>query len=234
MIEKILPAGVVCVEAFGDHEDVALFPEEEALMTRAVEKRRREFTTTRGCARRALATLGVPPAPILPGERGAPQWPRGIVGSMTHCPGYRGAAVAYASDVLTIGIDAEPDDVLPDGVLDAVSGPGERARLRDLSAVAPGPCWDHLLFSAKESVYKAWFPLAKRWLGFKDADIVFDAVDGSFDARLLVGDAEVGGSPLAGFGGRWLACDGLLLTAIVVPVQGAGAGAQAGWRAAST
>jgi 4'-phosphopantetheinyl transferase EntD len=215
VIEKILPAGVVCVEAFGDHEDVALFPEEEALMTRAVEKRRREFTTTRGCARRALATLGVPPAPILPGERGAPQWPRGIVGSMTHCPGYRGAAVAYASDVLTIGIDAEPDDVLPDGVLDAVSGPGERARLRDLSAVAPGPCWDHLLFSAKESVYKAWYPLAHRWLGFKDATIEL-VPDGTFTARLLVPGPDVQGAALTGLAGRWLARNGYVVTAIAL------------------
>ena len=31
-------------------------------------------------------------------------------------------------------------------------------------------CWDRLLFSAKEAVYKAWFPLAGRWLGFEDAD----------------------------------------------------------------
>jgi 4'-phosphopantetheinyl transferase EntD len=217
MIEKILPAGAVCAEAFDDHEDVALFPEEEALLVRAVEKRRAEFTTARGCAHRALTALGVPPSPILPGERGAPRWPRGIVGSITHCAGYRGVAVAHASDVLTVGIDAEPDDVLPDGVLDAVSSPGERARLRDLFAVAPGPCWDRLLFSAKESVYKAWFPLTGRWLGFEDADIAFDVVNGTFDARLLVGDAEAGGTPLTGFSGRWLACDGLLLTAIAVP-----------------
>jgi 4'-phosphopantetheinyl transferase EntD len=217
VIGKILPAGVVCAEAFGDQEDVALFPEEEALLSRAVEKRRKEFTTARGCARRALAALGIPPAPILPGKQGAPKWPRGIVGSITHCAGYRGVAVAHSSDVLTIGIDAEPDDVLPDGVLDAVSVPGERARLRDLAAVAPGTCWDRLLFSAKESVYKAWFPLTRRWLGFEDADIVFDVVDGTFDARLLAGDVEAGGSPLAGFSGRWLACDGVLLTAIVVP-----------------
>lgn len=219
MIEKILPAGVECAEAFGDDEDVVLFPEEDALLGRAVEKRRREFTTARGCARRALAALGVPPAPILSGEHGTPRWPPGNVGSITHCPGYRGAAVARSSDVLTIGIDAEPDDVLPDGVLDAVSGPGERARLRELSAAAPGPCWDRLLFSAKESVYKAWFPLTRRWLGFEDAEISFDIAEvasGTFDARLLVGDVNVGGSPLSGFSGRWLACDGLLLTAIVV------------------
>lgn len=218
MIEKILPAGVACAESFEDPLDAVLFPEEETLMAGAVVKRRREFATARGCARSALAALGVEPAPILPGEGGAPQWPPGIVGSITHCVGYRAAAVASSLDVLTIGLDAEPEEPLPDGVLEVVSLPGERARLGDLAAEAPDTRWDRLLFSAKETVYKAWFPLASRWLDFEDADITVNTTDGSFDARLLVAAPSVGGTPLTGFTGRWLVCDGLILTAIAVPV----------------
>jgi 4'-phosphopantetheinyl transferase EntD len=220
VIEKILPAGVACAEAFADSPDVVLFPEEEALVAKAVEKRRREFATARGCARRALAALGVAPAPILRGERGAPQWPPGFVGSITHCAGYRAAAVAHARDMLALGLDAEPDQVLPGGVLDVISLPGERARLGDLSAAAPGTCWDRLLFSAKESVYKAWFPLTRRWLSFEDADITINPADETFEARLLVAAPAVGGSPLAGFTGRWLVSDGLVLTAIAVQAPG--------------
>jgi 4'-phosphopantetheinyl transferase EntD len=192
--------------------DAVLFPEEEALLAKAVDKRRREFSTGRACARGALAALGVPRAPILRGERGAPQWPPGIVGSITHCAGYRAAAVAWERDVATIGLDAEPDEALPAGVLDRVSLPDERTRLRGLAAAAPGTCWDRLLFSAKESVYKAWFPLARRWLGFEDADITINAEDGTFGARLLVPASAVGA--LDGFTGQWLACDGLILTAV--------------------
>jgi 4'-phosphopantetheinyl transferase EntD len=214
VIEQILPTGAASAEAFGDPPDLVLFPEEEALVARAVDKRRREFTTARACARTALAALGVAPAPILSGERGAPQWPPGIVGSITHCAGYRAAAAARACDVLTIGLDAEPDEVLPGGVLEAVSLTGERDRLRVLAAAAPGTCWDRLLFCAKEATYKAWFPLARRWLGFEDADITINATDGTFETRLLVPAPTVNGSPLAGFTGRWLARDGLLLTAI--------------------
>ncbi len=217
MIEKILPAGAACAEAFTDPPDAALFPEEEALIARAVAKRRREFTTGRSCARAALAALGVAPAPLLAGERGAPRWPDGYAGSITHCAGYRAAAVARTREVATIGVDAEPDEALPGGVLDHVSLPGERARLRDLAATAPGTCWDRLLFSAKESVYKAWFPLARQWLGFEDADITIDPVAGTFTARLLVPGPVIGGAPLAGFTGRWLASDGLIVTAIAVP-----------------
>ena len=236
MIGEILPAMVAFAEAFDDAPDAVLFPEEEALLVRAVEKRRREFATGRHCARRALGALGLPPAPLLPGEAGAPLWPPGIVGSITHCAGYRAAAVARARDVLTIGIDAEPNQLLTDDVLELVSLPAERARLRDLASAAPGISWDRLLFSAKESVYKAWFPLARRWLGFADADITINAandgeandgdataVTGTFEARLLVAGPEIGGAPLTGFTGRWLACDGVVLTAITVPAANAGA-----------
>ena len=80
MLADMLPPEVAAVEAFGDLLDIVLFPEEEAVLVRAVDKRRREFTTARACARAALATLGLPPAPIVPGLRGAPQWPPGVVG----------------------------------------------------------------------------------------------------------------------------------------------------------
>ena len=186
MIEEILPATVASTEMFEDPPDVRLFPEEEAVLARAVGKRRREFATARACARDALARLGLPPAPILPGEQGAPQWPQGIAGSITHCSGYRAAAVASARNILTIGVDAESDGALPDGVLDVVSLPAERARLRDLASAAPGTSWDRLLFSAKEATYKAWFPLTRRWLGFEDADITISPADGIFQVRLLV------------------------------------------------
>ena len=217
MIEKIVPATVACAEAFADPPDAVLFPAEEALVAGAAAKRRREFATGRHCARRALAGLGVAPAPVLRGEMGAPRWPAGIVGSITHCAGYRAAAVARARDVLTTGVDAEPDEGLPAGVLDLVALPGERERLHALSAAEPGTCWDRLLFSAKESVYKAWFPLTGRWLGFHDADITIDAAGGTFDVRLLAAAADDRGFPLAGCAGRWLAEGGLILTAVTVP-----------------
>ncbi len=211
MIEKILPSWVASAEAFCDPPEATLFPEEEAAVARAVDKRRREFTTARHCARQALGRLGLPPVPILPGERGAPGWPSGVTGAITHCAGYRAAAVSLRA--LTVGIDAEPHEPLPDGVLSAVSLDRERAELRRLGG---GVHWDRLLFSAKESVYKAWFPLALRWLDFEEAHVTFDP-SGTFTARLLVPGPQVGGGRLTGFTGRWLVSDGLLVTAIALP-----------------
>jgi 4'-phosphopantetheinyl transferase EntD len=216
MIADILPDEVVAEEAFGDLPEAEMFPEEEAVVARAVSKRRKEFSTARVCARAALARLGIPPAPILPGARGAPQWPAGVVGSITHCNGYRACAVAHQAAVVTIGLDAEPHDTLPHGVLDMVSLAQERDGLARLSAAVPGVHWDRILFCAKEAVYKAWFPLTHRWLGFEEANIDIDPASGTFSARLLVEGPMVNGATLTGFDGRWLVSDGLIATAIVV------------------
>lgn len=216
MLEEICPA-CVAVEATRGEIDVELFAEEEAAVARAVEKRRREFVTGRACARRALARLGLPPEPIPPGAKGAPRWPAGIVGSITHCDGYRACAVAHAADLATLGVDAEPDEPLPDGVLASVALPEERKRLRDLAGEAPEVQWDRLLFCMKEAVYKAWFPLTGRWLGFEDAAIEVDPGSGSFSVQLLIEGPPLNGRQLSSFSGRWLARDGLLLAAIAHP-----------------
>jgi 4'-phosphopantetheinyl transferase EntD len=218
VIERILPLPVAAAEVFGDYPDAALFPEEHTVMARAAESRKREFTTARTCARAALARLGLPAVPLLPGLRGAPQWPENVVGSITHCAGYRAAAVALTKDVVSLGVDAEPNEALPDdGILDLIARGEERARLAGLAARMPGICWDRLLFSSKESVYKTWFPLARCWLDFESADIVIDASEGTFTASLLVPGPLVAGVPLRLLHGRWLTDHGLLVTAIVVP-----------------
>lgn len=215
-MHDLLPAAVAVEEMFADPPEIVLFPAEEAVVANAVDKRRREFVTVRACARRALARLGHAPRPLLPGERGAPQWPDGVIGSLTHCAGYRSAAVARTADVETVGIDAEPHEPLPDGVLDLIARPEERARLDALAAAQPDIAWDRLLFSAKESVYKAWFPLTCEWLDFQEASVTIDAGAGTFAVELLKPGLRVGGTPADELGGRWNAAGGLVVTAIAV------------------
>jgi 4'-phosphopantetheinyl transferase EntD len=219
VIEEILPPEVAAAEAFGDTAPAVLYPAEEAAIARAVARRRSEFATGRACARAALAKLGLPPAPIVPGPRGAPQWPAGVTGSITHCAGYRASAVARLTDVAGIGLDAEPNDALPGGVLERIAVAQEQAWLPRVATAVPGVAWDRLLFCAKESVYKAWFPLTRRWLGFEQAVITVEPEAGTFTARLLEPAEALDGRRLAGFDGRWLARDGLLLTAVTVPAR---------------
>jgi 4'-phosphopantetheinyl transferase EntD len=218
VLERILPGSVVVV-AGAEERSVSLFAEEEAALGAAVEKRRREFVTARACAREALARLGHPAQPIPAGPRGEPIWPAGIVGSITHCAGYRACAVAPASALLTIGIDAEVDERLPDGLLADIALPEEQHWIERAADEDPRLNWDRLLFSIKESIYKAWFPLARSWLGFEDASVEIDPSRGSFSASLLVPGPTLGGRKLDGFSGRWLAADGLLLSAIAAPAS---------------
>ncbi|WP_225829122.1 4'-phosphopantetheinyl transferase family protein [Streptomyces naphthomycinicus] len=224
MIEELLPESVVAVEARTDDPlwETPLYPEEEAIVARAVAKRRREFAAVRGCARRAMEKLGVPPQAVLSGERGAPRWPAGVVGSMTHCDGYCAAALVRAADLVSLGIDAEPHGPLPEGVGPSVFLPAESARLDRMAERWPGVHWDRLLFSAKESVYKAWFPLTRKWLDFSEADITLEpdtdgASCGTLRAELLVLGPQVGDRPLQVFEGRWAVRDGVVATSVVIP-----------------
>jgi 4'-phosphopantetheinyl transferase EntD len=213
VIEELLPAAVASAEAFADPPEVYLFPEEEAAVARAVEKRRREFATVRQCARTALGQLGLPPVPIVPGQRGAPRWPGGVVGSMTHCDGYRAAIVGHARDLVTLGVDAEPHEPLPGDVLDLVALPAERDHLASLTSTAPRVHWDRVLFCAKETIYKAWFPLTNRWLNFDEAR-VWLRPEGRFTADLLVPGPVIDGRQWRGFEGRFLVRDGVIVTVI--------------------
>lgn len=219
LLRAVLPQtdGLEYAELYADPPDLHPLPDEEPLIGRAVAKRRNEFVTVRHCARVALGALGVEPVPILKGEKGEPCWPEGIVGSLTHCTGFRGAAVGKSGSVRSVGIDAEPHETLPDGVLNAVSLPIERHELAGLPA---GQHWDRILFCAKEATYKAWFPLTHRWLGFEDAHISFDVdadgTTGGFVSRILIDPAARHGAPLQSLSGRWSVAQGLILAAIAL------------------
>ncbi|MFD7750306.1 4'-phosphopantetheinyl transferase [Streptomyces sp. NPDC059698] len=215
MIECLLPSGVVHAEAFTDTRGVWLYPEEEAVATRWGPERRAEFATARHLARGALARLGVAPGPLLPGPDRAPRWPMGVVGSITHCAGYRAVVLAPQTVFAALGVDAEPNSPLPPKVLDRIATVEERLRLGELAADRPGVRWDRLLFSIKESVYKAWYLSARSRLGFQGIAVGLDVKDRSFVARLSDHGGGRGDCPL--LLGRWSVRHGLVVTAVTRP-----------------
>ncbi|SHE25428.1 enterobactin synthetase component d signature [Actinomyces glycerinitolerans] len=215
LLAGLAPPSVIVAEAFGD-VDASLLPAERAHIAGASSRRRAEFTTVRHLAGRALAELGLERPAMVPGPMGEPAWPDGVVGSLTHCRGYRAAAVARTSQVAALGIDAEPNRSLAGGVLARIASPAERENVRELVEALPDVAGDRLLFSIKESVYKAWFPLAHRPLRFGEAAVTIRS-DGTFTARLAAGaDDDADG---AGPTGRWAAAGGLLASAVVVLVD---------------
>jgi len=213
LIDSLVPA-LACAEMLSDVPESTLFPSEAVVVAGAVVERRREFATVRHCAREALAKIGRRPVPLLPDAHGAPGWPLGVVGSMTHCPGYRAAAVALAGDLRSIGIDAEPHAAMPEAVLEHIVSADEWVRTRAVRDSSPELHWGRVLFCVKEAVYKAWHPLTRRWLDFADVSVTLQA-DGTFSARLRH-EPALADVPLDRITGRWAVRGGFALAAATI------------------
>jgi len=206
-LSRLVPRSVVVRERETDL--TAVLHQDEALhISRSMPSRRAEFTTGRALARQALEALGHADWALLAGPGGEPLWPPGITGSLTHCDGYRGVAVVDASLVRAIGIDAEPNEPLPRGVLSHVTTDDERRRLDTVSFPA-GVAGDRLLFSAKESAFKAFYAMTRSWVTFLDIE-VWLKIDGQRGGRFR---AEVSFVPKMTMLGRWEASRALTLTA---------------------
>jgi 4'-phosphopantetheinyl transferase EntD len=206
VLAALLPPGVA--SAVRDpSEAVELHPEEAVYVARAVEKRRREFASGRACARLAMAELGLEPRAIPAGPRREPLWPVGVVGSLTHTVGFCAAAVTTRDAYAGLGIDAEPDGPLSGAVAARVCSRDELDASRgcglDDATLA------HVLFSAKEAVYKCQFPASGAYLGFHDVRLELE--ESTFRAELGVPAGPYARGLV--FRGSWRRSAGLILTA---------------------
>jgi 4'-phosphopantetheinyl transferase EntD len=209
LVDGLFPAGAAVAWQRIDGEAAELFPEERALIERAVPKRQREFAVGRACARRALAELGYEPRPILAGEMREPLWPLGVVGSITHDRALGVAVAGRAERFRGFGVDIEPDEPLSSDVAARIWSAEEAAAAMASGAVEP-PSAAKLVFAIKEAVYKCQFPLSRQYLGFEGVTVTLGR--GTFDAVL---NASVG--PLERglvFSGKWRRAEGELLAGV--------------------
>ena len=205
----------------------ALHPQERAYVSDAVPLRRVQFADARACARNALTDLtghGHADTVIGKGERGMPLFPRGTVGSLTHTTGFRAAVVARTDTLKSVGVDSEVAKPLPDGVSDAVLTPRDLQHIaavqrhgqqhvqhheRDPKFSSAENILGTVVFSAKEALYKSWFPLARVFLDFSQADIELHH-DGTLTA-FVHHDAACGAVPRT-IPGRWMVGSGYVVT----------------------
>lgn len=181
-VAGLFPAGAFALSA-GVPDDGAwgqLYAEERALVEDAVAKRRREFATGRVLARRAMAALGIAPAPILRDPQGAPVWSDGYVGSISHSAGLAAVVVARSEVVRGLGVDVESRTrAFPWQALGAVATPEEQVWL----AALPPP-WRELaaygLFSAKESTIKCLYSAGLPLLHFTQFTVGLDLAAGRY------------------------------------------------------
>jgi 4'-phosphopantetheinyl transferase EntD len=187
---------------------------EEAQLSRAVPRRRREFAAGRFCAKRALSRLGIEHVTLPIGPNHAPMWPPGIVGTISHTENACLAAVAWRSAVRSVGADVELDEPLEPELYPLILTDRELTWLKTQPTTSRGRIV-RLIFSVKESFYKLQFPLTGRFLDFHDVEISTLANSGWFELNLL-SDAGEGFAKNGTFSGSYFAEAGLLVTGMVL------------------
>jgi len=171
-LEALFPDGVAAFRLGDDVVPPDPMPGEMRTLTRAVPGRRAEFARGRACARAALCALGRGAEPIPVGPDRAPIWPRGVVGSITHCRGLVAAVVGPTATLRGLGLDAEPRAPLAADLARRIAADDERSTAGLSEAHAS--LLPRILFSAKEVVHKCIYPLVGVTLDFLDVAVTFD------------------------------------------------------------
>jgi len=153
-----------------DGANYTLHPEEVRILSpRACGRKRVEFALGRAAAHFALKQIGFEnPPPVLRGQEGEPIWPDGIAGSITHCHPWSVAVAVKCSNRLAIGVDLETvEGIQGTDISDLICGEAE------LNWVRGGDFQERLtmIFSAKEAIYKAFYPLCRRYIDFKEVEL---------------------------------------------------------------
>jgi len=171
LLVRILAPHLSGAEMEDSGQPVFLPALEDALVEKAAAKRRREFALGRACARAALKGLGHGDAVIGKSANGAPIWPNGIIGSITHTASYAASLVGEARHFSGIGLDAERVGGVTQDLWPRLFTAQERDHLLSLDDVDQ-PVVATLIFSAKEACYKAWGGIGA--LAFRDIHVTPD------------------------------------------------------------
>jgi enterobactin synthetase component D len=153
---------------------------------RSVAKRQAEFLAGRLCARAALQQLDQLDCIPAIGEDRAPVWPAHISGSITHSTGHAAAIVGHKAQWRGLGMDLE--NLLSLERAERLAG--EILTAQELQRMAALPREQiallvTLTFSAKESLFKALYPIVQKRFYFEHAEVVEWSEAGALRLRLL-------------------------------------------------
>ncbi len=194
-LRGLLPAAAA-VAATDPQAEHPIWPGEQIA---AIPRRQREFAAGRAALRMAMAALGLPPAAIPMNPDRSPALPAGLAASITHTA--QACLAAAITGRRGLGIDLEPDEPLPPDILDTVLTPTERN--------TPDA---RVIFSAKEALYKAQYPVSRSLFGFDAVAITLETH--SFTATFL--HAAPGFPAGTRRTGRWRRAENHILTALVI------------------
>ena len=164
-----------------------LHPEEASVLQRFKRSRRSTWVGGRLALAQACLARSQTFRPILNDDRGAPILPDGLTGSLTHKNNLAIAIVAPAEESMRLGIDVESLAIRQPAIERMILTQSERAVLKTLDD-SQKALFLVRTFSLKESIYKAVDPFVRRYVGFKEVEIV-ETQDG-FNAHFQLKNQE--------------------------------------------
>lgn len=144
-------------------------------VARSVHKRQAEFFFGRLAARQALSALAIAPVAIPIGPSREPQWPRDVIGSISHSQCLAAATAELRGHRRGIGIDIEHVVTAEarEALLATIVNADEIAYLHKLATDTwPMEMLLTIVFSAKESLFKGLFATVGHYFDFSAARIV--------------------------------------------------------------
>lgn len=143
------------------------FPES---LQHAAVKRQSEFLAGRIAAQQVLSRSGLAgrhPAAVLMGQDRCPVWPEQVLGSISHTTDKAIAVVALARRFDYLGVDIE-QHLTVNSATEIASVIHTRSELDLLlQQGVPAHLATTLIFSAKESLFKALYPFVGQYFGFE-------------------------------------------------------------------
>jgi 4'-phosphopantetheinyl transferase EntD len=216
LARRLLPPEVKVAAVAVQDVQPALHPDEAEVASDMGSIRRREYAAGRSASRAALDELGMHAAAVGMGRAGAPVWPTGSIGSISHTTDAAIAAVAAASSYASIGVDLEAAAVVGAELEGEILNMCERIWL---SREAPQnhPHLRTFLFSAKESVFKCLHPVVGGAWNFQRLTIRPCLRRSAFAAHVTPGAGSCGSEAVVE--GRMGWSSGHVLTAAVLPLD---------------
>ena len=188
-VARLAPSDTAVAVSDPQSDLAVVWPEEAPAIAKAVPKRRREFAAGRHAARMAMVDLGAPEQVVCAGADRAPIWPDGLTGSISHDAQSCVVILGPKERFQAIGVDVEPDAVLPDDLISEVCAAKELAWLMEQPDSLRGTL-ARRIFCAKEATFKAQYPLTQTLFGFETLEVSLTS-DTRFTARFTRNVGEI-------------------------------------------
>ncbi|MCI2286167.1 4'-phosphopantetheinyl transferase superfamily protein [Colwellia sp. MSW7] len=143
-----------------------------SVLNEAVVKRQSEYLCQGYVAVKALSKLGFTTYNVSTGKHREPIWPHGVLGSITHTNTSAFCTVALRKNVRYLGIDHENwiSSMNVEEIKRSIINSQEDKLISQIDLAYEQAFT--LVFSAKESLFKALFPSLQCYFDFKDAQII--------------------------------------------------------------